>query len=147
MGEENSPWVTKASREVYRNNWIRVREDQVIRPDGGPGVYGVIEIKPSVGVVALDAHDRTVLVGLAARIWQNLGAVDVCNGVANDVQTLFLATDLSETSRNLDPEEEIAVRWVPFSEAVRMALDGGITEVCSVAAILRVALFRAGATK
>ncbi len=182
MAEETSPWVTKTSREVYRNNWIRVREDQVIRPDGGPGVYGVIEIKPSVGVVALDEQDRTVLVGqwrytvdrysweiprggsfphetdiqkvaerelaeeagVTAKTWQHLGAVDVCNGVADDVQSLFLATGLSPTSRNLDPEEEIEVRWVPFSEAVQMALDGRITEVCSVAALLRVALLRSG---
>ena len=181
MGEESSPWVTKASREVYRNNWIRVREDQVIRPDGGPGIYGVVEIKPSVGIVALDEQDRTVLVGqwryavnrysweiprggsfpnetdiqksaerelaeeagVTAKTWQHLGAVDVCNGVADDVQSLFLATDLAPTSRHLDPEEEIAVRWVPFSEAVQMALDGRITEVCSIAGILHVALRRA----
>ena len=182
MAKETSPWVTKVSREVYRNNWIRVREDQVIRPDGGPGIYGVVEIKPSVGIIALDEQERTVLVGqwrytvhrysweiprggsfpnetdmqkvaerelaeetgLTAKTWQHLGAVDVCNGVATDVQSLFRATDLAATSRNLDPEEEIAVRWVPFSEAVQMALDGRITEVCSVAGILRVALQQAG---
>ena len=32
----------------------------------------------------------------------------------------------------------------PFEEALRMALDGRITEVCSVAALLRVALTRNG---
>ena len=39
-----NPWTTNASRIVYENAWIRVREDQVVRPDGGPGIYGVIEI-------------------------------------------------------------------------------------------------------
>jgi 8-oxo-dGTP pyrophosphatase MutT (NUDIX family) len=34
---------TTSSREVYRNAWIRVREDQVERQDGSTGVYGVIE--------------------------------------------------------------------------------------------------------
>ncbi|MCU1668655.1 MAG: hydrolase [Blastococcus sp.] len=34
---------TTSSREIYRNAWIRVREDQVERQDGSTGVYGVIE--------------------------------------------------------------------------------------------------------
>ncbi len=175
-----NPWKTESSREVYKNAWIRVREDHVIRPDGGPGIYGVIEIRPSVGVVAIDAEDRVALVGqwryslhrysweiprggshpsetdmlgvaqrelaeetgVLAQHWQRLGAVDICNGVANDVQTLFLATGLSATERNLDPEEDITVEWQPFAEAVRMAMDGRITEVCSVAALFQVALSR-----
>jgi 8-oxo-dGTP pyrophosphatase MutT (NUDIX family) len=176
----HNPWQTKSSRTVYQNSWIRVREDQVIRPDGGPGIYGVIEIRPSIGVVAINERDEVVLVGqwrytvnrysweiprggshpgesdmlqvarrelaeeagVHAMRWEALGPVDVCNGVADDVQSLFLATDLSFTERKLDPEEDIAVQWKPFSEAVEMALDGRITEVCSVAAILRVAFMR-----
>ncbi|MGY1755158.1 NUDIX domain-containing protein [Blastococcus sp. SYSU D01042] len=34
---------TTSSREVYRNDWIRVREDAVELPDGTPGIYGVVE--------------------------------------------------------------------------------------------------------
>lgn len=157
-----------------------MREDQVIRPDGNPGLYGVIEIRPSVGVVAIDDADRVVLVGqwrysldrysweiprggsnpgeadmqavatrelqeeagVKATRWQLLGAVDICNGVANDVQTLFLATGLSSVATHHDPEEDITIKWVPFSEAVKMVMDGGITEVCSVAALFQVALLR-----
>jgi 8-oxo-dGTP pyrophosphatase MutT (NUDIX family) len=39
-----------ASREVYRNPWTRVREDQLVRPDGSAGLYGVVE-KPDFVVV------------------------------------------------------------------------------------------------
>ncbi len=175
-----NPWKTTASRIAYENAWIRVRENQVIRPDGGPGIYGVIEIRPSVGVVAIDDRDHVVLVGqwrysvnryswevprggshpgemdmlevakrelaeeagVRASHWQKLGPVDVCNGVADDVQTLFLATGLTETNTQLDPEEEITIGWHPFSEAVSMVMDGHITEVCSIAAILKVAMLR-----
>ncbi len=35
-----NPWQRLDSREVYRNPWIRVREDRVIRPGGAEGVYG-----------------------------------------------------------------------------------------------------------
>jgi NUDIX domain len=39
-----------SSREVYRNPWIRVREDAVERADGSRGVYGVVE-KPDFTLV------------------------------------------------------------------------------------------------
>ena len=34
---------TVSSREVYRNAWMRVREDEVRRPDGSTGVFGVVD--------------------------------------------------------------------------------------------------------
>jgi 8-oxo-dGDP phosphatase len=34
---------TRSSREVYRNDWIRVREDVVELDDGSSGIYGVVE--------------------------------------------------------------------------------------------------------
>jgi 8-oxo-dGTP pyrophosphatase MutT (NUDIX family) len=41
---------TTGSREVYRNPWIRVREDAVQRADGSAGIYSVVE-KPDFTVV------------------------------------------------------------------------------------------------
>ncbi|MGY1653199.1 NUDIX domain-containing protein [Geodermatophilus sp. SYSU D01119] len=41
---------TTGSREVYRNPWIRLREDTVERADGSTGVYSVVE-KPHFAVV------------------------------------------------------------------------------------------------
>src|SRR5436190_1936425 len=61
--QRRSPWKTNSSRVVYENPWVRVREDHVTRPGGGPGLYGVIEIRPSVGVVATNDRDEIVLVG------------------------------------------------------------------------------------
>ncbi|HKR02143.1 MAG TPA: NUDIX hydrolase [Pyrinomonadaceae bacterium] len=61
--ETESPWETLASREVYDNAWIRVREDSVIRPDGEPGIYGVVHFKNiAVGVLAVEG-DSVYLVG------------------------------------------------------------------------------------
>jgi 8-oxo-dGDP phosphatase len=41
---------TTSSREVYRNAWIRVREDVLENDDGSAGLYGVVE-KPDFAVV------------------------------------------------------------------------------------------------
>ena len=58
-------WRTHGSRVVYENAWIRVREDEVTRPDGGRGIYGVVETTaPSVFIVALTAAEEVLLVGL-----------------------------------------------------------------------------------
>ncbi len=58
-----SPWRTRTSTVVYENSWIRVREDGVDRPDGAPGVYGVVEVRnPSVFVVPVTDDDEVVLV-------------------------------------------------------------------------------------
>jgi 8-oxo-dGTP pyrophosphatase MutT (NUDIX family) len=57
-------WQTLASRVVYENRWIRVREDDVIGPHGD-GIYGVVEVRhPAVFVVALDDEDRVCLISL-----------------------------------------------------------------------------------
>lgn len=53
--EFENPWRKVSTRVVYDNPWIRVREDEVVRPDGLPGIYGVIHFKNvAVGVLALE---------------------------------------------------------------------------------------------
>ena len=51
----DNPWETLSTRVVYDNPWIRVREDEVVRPDGLPGIYGVVHFKHvAVGVLAVE---------------------------------------------------------------------------------------------
>lgn len=51
-----NPWKTLGSKLIYRNPWMAVREDRVIQPDGKPSIYGVVELKPYVGVVPFDGR-------------------------------------------------------------------------------------------
>lgn len=58
------PWTRHDRRIAYRNAWITVFHDEVSRPDGQPGVYGVVHYaNVAVGVVAIDGEDRVALVG------------------------------------------------------------------------------------
>lgn len=50
-----------SSREVYRNNWMTVREDDIRRPDGSDGIYGVVDKPDYALVIPLDG-DRLHLV-------------------------------------------------------------------------------------
>lgn len=64
MEEHKNPWRTVSSRQVYDNPWISVREDQVINPSGGQGIYGVVSFKNlAVGIVPVDREGYTYLVG------------------------------------------------------------------------------------
>lgn len=61
---EGNPWVTTGSRRVFENPWMVVRADEVVRPDGQVGQYGVVEFQNrAVGIVALTDTGDTVLVG------------------------------------------------------------------------------------
>ncbi len=58
------PWTVLSTRPIYRNPWIRVREDRVLHPDGQPGIYGVVEFAHwATGVVAVDPQGNIPLVG------------------------------------------------------------------------------------
>jgi 8-oxo-dGTP pyrophosphatase MutT (NUDIX family) len=62
--ENHNPWQTLSSAVQYQNPWISVREDQVINPAGGPGIYGVVSMKnKALAIVPVDADGNTWLVG------------------------------------------------------------------------------------
>ena len=59
-----SPWRRHSRRTAYENAWIQVHHDEVTRPDGQPGIYGVVHFRNlAVGIVAVDDADRVILVG------------------------------------------------------------------------------------
>jgi 8-oxo-dGTP pyrophosphatase MutT (NUDIX family) len=59
-----SPWRQRSRRLVYQNAWVSVLHDEVDRPDGRPGIYGVIHFQDhAVAIVALDDRNWVALVG------------------------------------------------------------------------------------
>lgn len=62
----DSPSITTlTSREVYRNHWMRVREDEILRSNGQRGIYGVVEKDESAIILPIDrrnGQDRIWLV-------------------------------------------------------------------------------------
>ncbi|RFU39773.1 NUDIX hydrolase [Actinomadura logoneensis] len=50
-----------SSRVVYENPWILVREDEIERPDGSRGIYGVVD-RPDFALVIPMQDDGFVLV-------------------------------------------------------------------------------------
>jgi ADP-ribose pyrophosphatase len=45
------PWERRSTRQVYRNQWISLREDIVALPNGRTTIYGVLTCSECVGVL------------------------------------------------------------------------------------------------
>lgn len=56
------PWKTLSSREIYRNPWIRLREDIAEMPNGKTTLYGVCEIGVAVGILPFIDKDNVIMV-------------------------------------------------------------------------------------
>jgi 8-oxo-dGTP pyrophosphatase MutT (NUDIX family) len=50
--------ATLSSREVYRNRWMRVREDEILRSNGQKGIYSVVEKED--GAIILPIEDGRI---------------------------------------------------------------------------------------
>jgi 8-oxo-dGTP pyrophosphatase MutT (NUDIX family) len=106
------PWRRHTRRLAYENDWITVWHDVVSRPDGSPGVYGVVHFANlAAGVVVLDDADRVLLVGqfryaLDAESWEipeggvGAGGESAADGIARELR--------EETGVEADEWREIA---------------------------------------
>ena len=184
MRDMDGRFVRHSRRVAYQNPWITLWHDEVTRPDGSPGIYGVVHFENlAAGVVAFDDEDRIVLVGqhrytldrdsweipeggvpreetalagiqrelreetgLEATDWRELCRLELSNSVTDEQAVLFVASGLSYGIASPEPTESIALRWVPFDEALAMTMDGRITDMMSVVAIQRLALERTSGT-
>jgi 8-oxo-dGTP pyrophosphatase MutT (NUDIX family) len=46
--------TTLSSREIYRNPWMRLREDEILRSNGRKGIYGVIEKDEAAIIIPIE---------------------------------------------------------------------------------------------
>jgi len=75
------PKVT-SSEVVYESRWLRVREDRLLRADGTPGLYSVVEKRPAALIVPLHDDGDVTLVEqyrhpVGGRFWElPQGALD-----------------------------------------------------------------------
>lgn len=69
--KRHGPWSVQSSKEVYKNQWITVREDAVVHDNGHTGVYGVVTLLSGVCVLPMDTEGN---VYLAKQFRYGLGA-------------------------------------------------------------------------
>lgn len=74
--------------------------------------------------------------GYTAGRWRKLGHFWPSPGVLDEKMHLFVAEDLTPGAAHPEADENLEPRTVPWADAVRMALDGTIHDLKTVAAIL-----------
>jgi len=121
----SGPWIRRARRVAYDNAWLTVWHDDVTRPDGDPGIYGVVHFANlAAGVLVLDADDRVLLVGqhrytLDAYSWE------IPEGGVPDGETA-----LEGARREL--REETGVEATDWQELARVHLSNSVTDELAV---------------
>ena len=164
--------TTLSSREVYRNHWLRLREDEILRSNGQKGIFGVVDKNDAAIILPID-KGRVWLVeqfrytiqeralelpqggwemevenpeelargelkeemGLGAAQMTYLGWLWIAYGFTRQKQHVFLATGLTHTERDPDPEEhDLLMQSVELKEFEAMMLDGRIRGNCTLAA-------------
>jgi 8-oxo-dGTP pyrophosphatase MutT (NUDIX family) len=83
--------------------------------------------------------------GLQARSLELILSTHLSNSVSDEWGVVFRATGLTQGESRPEGSERLAVRRVPFAEALAMVARGAITDSLSVMAILHEAARRAGA--
>ncbi|MGA9668626.1 MAG: NUDIX hydrolase [Terracidiphilus sp.] len=164
--------TTLESREIYRNQWLRLREDKILRSNGQPGIYSVVDKDDCAVIIPID-HGRVWLVeqfrytvqeqavelpqggweikvddpeelargelkeetGLHAATMTYLGWMWIAYGFTRQKQHVFLATQLTHTEKDPDPEEhDMQVRSVTVAEFEEMMVVGVIRDASTLGA-------------
>ena len=120
-GGPRNPWRRIAVGVPYENPWIRVEHHDVIRPDGQPGIYGLVRFRnAAVGVVAIDDRDRILLVGQ----WRY--ALDRYSWEIPEGGVPLGTPLLDGAQREL--AEETGFRATDWREVCRFALSNSVTD-------------------
>jgi 8-oxo-dGTP pyrophosphatase MutT (NUDIX family) len=120
-----SPWQRRSRRVAYANAWVTVWHDEVTRPDGEPGIYGLVHFANlAVGVVALDDEDRVVLVGQFRYTLDQWSWEIPEGGVPSDEDPLEGA------KREL--REETGIEAADWQELARLHLSNSVSDEAGV---------------
>ena len=121
----NGPWTRRSRRTAYQNAWVTIWHDEVTRPDGQPGIYGVVHFANlAAGVLVLDEADRVLLVG------QHRYALDAWSWEIPEGGVPAGETAIDGARREL--LEETGVEAADWRELARIHLSNSVSDELAV---------------
>lgn len=95
--------------------------------------------EPLIDAARRELREET---GLSAAHWTEMMRLHPSNSITDERGVAFLATDLTPGETDFDETEDLAIRRLPFAEALKMVFDGEITDAISAATLMRYQLLR-----
>jgi 8-oxo-dGTP pyrophosphatase MutT (NUDIX family) len=124
------PWRRRSRTTAYTNPWLEVYHDEVVRPDGSPGIYGVVHFRNlAVGVIAEGADGRLLLVG-QHRYPLDEYSWEIPEGGASPEETM-----LEGARREL--REETGFHADDWRQLCRLTVSNSVTDECGAIFLAR----------
>jgi 8-oxo-dGTP pyrophosphatase MutT (NUDIX family) len=118
MPRKHGPWTIQQTTREFENEFIEVLEDRVVQPDGEPGRYATVRMKPGVSVLPVN-EDGTVTLIRQFRYALGAESLEVVSGAVEEGEP-----PLESARRELREEAGIeAEEWIDLG---RVDLDTSI---------------------
>jgi 8-oxo-dGTP pyrophosphatase MutT (NUDIX family) len=118
MDRTRGPWVVKSSARKYKSEWVDVCQDKVIQPNGRPGTYDTIKLRPGVSVLAMGDEGEVYLTS-EYRYAIEAESIEVVSGGIDD-------NELPESAARRELREELGI------EAERLITLGKVHPLTSM---------------
>ena len=102
---------------------------------------GVPRDEPVLAGAQRELREET---GLRAGRWELILRSHVSNSISDEIGIVYVAEELVEGEPEFGDTEQIEIRRLPFAAALEMAMSGEISDLLSVAGLLKLALLRPG---
>lgn len=174
MGKKIGRWTVNSTEQLYRDDFVEFRLDDVHGPDGKPAKRAIAKLLSGIAVLALDDEGFVHLVkpfryaieresievvngaidegeepkdaarrelreelGIEAAELLDLGPLDAITSQVVSPSQLFLARKLEFGKAEPEGTEDPKPFKIKFEDAVRMVMDGEITQATSCVLILK----------
>lgn len=97
-----------------------------------------------IGIDPLESAKRELLeeTGLKANRWTKLMEMHLSNSVSDELAIIYVAEDLEQFNAEPEETEQLEIKKIQFSEALKLVMNGEITDSMTVAALLKYELIR-----
>ncbi len=119
MGKKNGNWTINKTEKKFANDFFKVIEDSVVRPDGKTGKYATIEVIAGVSVLPIDDDDFVYL----TKQFRYKAGRQTLEAVAGAIED---ETPMRAAKREL--KEEIGITAKEFVKLGKIQLDNSIIE-------------------
>ena len=138
MTKKNGDWTIKHTKKVYENDFFKVFEDDVIKPDGKDGKYATIHLKPGACVLPIDDEGN---VYLTRQLRYGLGREDL-EAAAGAIE----GEDRLEAAKR-EAREELGIEAEDWTEVGKIESDTSITNSTAYLFLARKLTFREADTE